>query len=317
VFVTGAAGFIGQRLCAYLESRGIVVTRAARAVGPGLPTGRWVATGDLAECQQLPRLLHGHDVIVHLAGRAHVMGTPGQRQPPDFFRDNADVTARLARAAVATGIRRFVFVSTVGVHGDRSQRPLVESDALAPVGAYAQSKLRAEQMLHDIAGRHALETVILRPTLTYGPNCPGNMARLARLVARGLPLPLLNFDSRRSLMGLENLVTLLEATLSHPAAAGETFLAADGEDICLTDIVRHLARGMGVTTRLFPFPAAAASLAAHAVGLGAAFEKLTSSLTVDIHKARRFLGWSPHVPVAVGLQATGRSFARCLASSAA
>jgi len=281
-----------------------------RVLDRGTPTERCVATGDLAQALQLEKLLEGHDAIVHLAGRAHVLEVDTADEVARFHRDNVEATERLARAAVATGVRRFVLISTVGVHGNRSMHPLSENDALAPIGPYAESKLRAERVLWKIAERSSLQVVVLRPTLTYGPDCPGNMARLARLIARALPLPLASFDARRSLMGIDNLVTLIEAALLHPAAAGETFLAADGQDVCLTDIIRHLAAGLGVPARLYRFPPAALSLAARLAGLGAAFDKLTSSLTVDISKVQRLLGWSARVPLEVGLRETGRSFAR-------
>ncbi|GAB4468434.1 MAG: NAD-dependent epimerase/dehydratase family protein [Burkholderiaceae bacterium] len=309
VLVTGADGFIGRHLCGRLERRGFAVTRAVRTLS-GVSVEGTVATGNLEECTRLRDIVAGHDAIVHLAGRAHVLRETAADPRAAFRRANVEPTARLAQAAADAGVRRFVFVSSIGVLGNRADRPLTERDAPMPAEPYAESKLRAEQMLAEIAQRTSMQSVILRPTLVYGPHCPGNMARLARLVARGFPLPLANFTGKRSLMGVDNLAALIETTLTHPAAAGETFLAADGEDISLPELVRHLAAGLGVTARLFPFPAGALSVAAQLVGLGTAFEKLTASLRVDVSKARRVLGWTPEIPIAEGLRATGRSFAQ-------
>lgn len=309
VFVTGANGFIGRNVCERLERVGFAVTRACRCLAPGADPRRWIVTGDLERCDRLPELISGHDAIVHLAGRAHVVREVESDPQAAYQRANVEATARLAAAAVAAGVRRFIFVSSIGVHGNRAERPLTENDPPAPCEPYAETKLRAERTLDEIARKSAMQTVVLRPTLVYGPQCPGNMARLARLVARGLPLPFAGFTARRSLIGAENLASLIEAALVHPAAAGETFLAADGEDLSLPELIAHLAAGLGVRARLFKAPTGLIALAARMAGQGAAFDKLTAPLRVDAGKARRLLGWSPPVPVVEGLRATGRSFA--------
>lgn len=310
VFVTGADGFIGRHLCERLERRGFTVTRAVRALPEGAVDKPRVATGALEACDRLSDLLAGHDAIVHLAGRAHVLRETSTDPSEAFEWANVDATVRLAQAAIAARVRRFVFISSIGVLGNRADRPFTERDVPAPAEPYAQSKLRAERVLAEIARPTSMQVVVLRPTLVYGPNCPGNMARLVRFVARGIPLPLAGFTNKRSLIGVDNLASLIEASLTHPAAAGETFLAADGEDVSLPELIRYLAAGLEVQARLFPFPIDLVTLAARMLGHGATFDKLTASLRVDVTKARTLLGWSPEVSVADGLRATGRSFAR-------
>lgn len=305
-FVTGADGFIGRHLCRRLEKDGFAVTRAVRTLPK--PAAGWSATGDLADNDRLDALVAGHDVIVHLAGRAHVLRETAADPHAAFQRANVDATVRLAEAAVAGGVRRFVFISSIGVLGNRAERPLSEEDVPAPAEPYAESKLRAERALAEVAARTSLEVVVLRPTLVYGPYCPGNLARLVRLVARGVPLPLASIESRRSLIGVHNLMGLIEAAITHRAAAGEMFLAADGDDLSLPELTRHLAAGLGVTARLFPFPPRLLAVAARALGYGAAVDKLTVPLRVDAGKARRVLGWRPDVPVADGLKEAARSF---------
>ncbi|MCX7901182.1 MAG: NAD-dependent epimerase/dehydratase family protein [Burkholderiaceae bacterium] len=309
VFVTGADGFIGRHLCQRLERRGFAVTRAVRGPVVSAASGRCVATGDLAACEHLVELLARHDAVVHLAGRAHVLKETAPDPRAAFQHANVDATARLARAAVGAGVRRFVFVSTIGVFGNCAEQPLTETHAAAPVDPYAESKLLAERALAKIARPSPMETVVLRPVLVYGPHCPGNLARLARLVARGIPLPVAGFTAKRSLMGVENLCALIEKVVLHPAAAGEMFVAADGEDVSLPELMRYLADGLGVPVRLFPAPARLLALAASLTGQRAAFDKLTKPLRADVTKARALLGWSPEVSVADGLRATGRSFA--------
>ena len=138
---------------------------------------------------------------------------PGVRlaDPVAAFRAvNVAGTKRLAHAAAVAGVRRFVFLSSIGVHGAETfGRPFGAADAPAPHSAYARSKLEAEQALHAIARRHGLEVVVLRPPLVYGPHAPGNFATLVRAVRRGVPLPLGAVRNRRSLVGLDNLVDLI------------------------------------------------------------------------------------------------------------
>ncbi|MCS6944456.1 MAG: NAD-dependent epimerase/dehydratase family protein [Burkholderiaceae bacterium] len=308
VFVTGANGFIGRHLCQRLERRGFTVTRAVRRTAACSAANRSVATGDLAACERLAALLAGHEVVVHLAGRAHVLKETAPNPYSAFEQANVIATARLAQAAVVAGVRRFVFVSSIGVFGDRATGPLNESNAPAPRGPYAESKLRAERVLTEIGGRTSLETVIVRPPLVYGPHCSGNMARLVRLVASGIPLPLGGFTDKRSFIGVDNLCALIESVIRHPAAAGETFVAADGEDVSLPQLIHYLADGLGVHARLFRVPVLMLRLAASLIGQRATLAKLTAPLRVDITKARELLGWSAEVSVAEGLRATGRSF---------
>ncbi len=310
VFVTGADGFIGQHVCTRLERAGFTVTRAVRRADRPLRDARHVVTGDLAEGKDLSPLLAGHEVILHLAGRAHILRESEPDPGAAYSRANVQATMKVARAALDGGVRRFVFMSTVGVLGDRSARPLTEDDPPSPVEPYARSKLQAERVLEEMVRGTRTELVILRPTLVYGPGCPGNMARLVRLVARGLPLPLEGIRSVRSLMGVDNLCALIERVMTHPAAAGNTFLAADGQDVSLPELIRYLAEGLDAPARLFRFPFGAISLAARIAGQAKALDKLTACLRVDVTKARRLLGWSPEVTVADGLRATGRWFAQ-------
>lgn len=313
VFVTGARGFIGRHFCFHLERRGFRVTRAVRSSEKAAAGADTVVVGDLAIGEGLEGFLEGHDVVVHLAGRAHISERDAAAASRRFDRDNVAATARVAQAAISAGVRRLVYVSTVGVHGPRSTAPLRESDELRPSGLYARSKLRAEETVWEAAARSNLEVVVLRPTLTYGPHCPGNVARLARLIARPVPLPLGAFEAKRSLIGIDNLTSLLETAATHRAAAGQAILAADGQDLLLADVVRHLAAGMGAPVRLHRVPPAAVVTLARLFGFGADLDKLTSSLTVDIGKAKRLLGWSARVPPEVGLRETGHSFANGMA----
>jgi nucleoside-diphosphate-sugar epimerase len=312
LLVTGAAGFIGRALCAALAGDHELVAslwtsaEAARCH----PGARPVLVGELGPSTEWSPYMKGIDVVVHLAGRAHVLHETEPDPAASFHRVNTMGTERVASQAAERGVRRFVFISSVGVHGRNSNgRPLQESFPPAPAEPYALSKWNAEKSLHRISAETGMEIVIVRPPLVYGPGVPGNFRSLLRASRRGIPLPLGSARAPRSLVGVENLASLLRLCIESPAAPGQTFLISDGEDICVADLCRRLASDMNVPSRLFSVPRSAFWLAARVAGRMRTYDQLFRPLTVDPSKARTLLGWSPQRSSADGLAATARWFA--------
>jgi nucleoside-diphosphate-sugar epimerase len=227
--------------------------------------------------------------------------------PLDAFRiPNVLGTARLARSCVQLGVRRLVYVSSVKVNGEATAgRAFTEADPAAPEDAYGASKAEAERVLREIAHGARLELVVVRPCLIYGPGVGGNLRTLLWAVAKGIPLPFGAVRNRRSLLGLDNACDLLARCVRHPAAAGETFLAADGPDVSTPELARALAAGLGRAARLWPVPPGVLEAAARLSGHAPALRKLCGSLRVDISKARAVIGWSPPLPTEIGLRRTG------------
>ena len=202
------------------------------------------------------------------------------------------------------GVRRFIFLSTIGVNGNvtNAGKSFSAADAPQPHDPYSVSKYEAEVGLRTIAASSQMEVVIIRSPLVYGRNAPGNFGKLNRLVARGLPLPLASVNNRRSLLGIDNLVSFIVTCLEHPAAANETFLVSDGEDLSTPDLIRRMARAMGRTARLLPVPAPLIMAAATVLGKGEMAHRICGSLQVDISKSQELLRWNPPVTVAEGLR---------------
>jgi nucleoside-diphosphate-sugar epimerase len=222
----------------------------------------------------------------------------------EFRRVNVDSTLNLARQAAAVGVRRFVFVSSVKVNGEATLpgQAFTERDAPAPQDPYGQSKDEAEIGLRELAADTGMEVVIIRPTLVYGLGVKANFAALMRAVQRGWPLPLGAVHNQRSLVALDNLVDLIVTCLDHPAAANQTFLVSDGQDLSTTELVRGMAQAAGVPARLLPVPVWALQAGASLLGKGDAVQRLCGNLQVDISKARSLLGWVPPVSVEEGLR---------------
>jgi len=283
ILVTGAAGFIGQSLVAHLR-------RGGRDVLP-------VTRDMVAPMEDV-------DTVVHLAARAHVVADTAADPLAEFRRVNVAVTEQFADAAVRGGVRRFVLVSSIGVLGnDSGGRAFTAADPPHPIEPYAVSKWEAEQRLLERVAGTAVEAVIVRPPLVYGPGVKGNFLRLLRLVNSGLPLPFAGLEARRSFVGLQNLCGLLEACIDHPAAAGRVLLAADGEDVTLPELLESIARGLGRSARLFKVPWLLVESFASMAGRREDLARLVGSLRVDASETRQVLGWQPHVRFDVGIRA--------------
>ena len=304
VLVTGAGGFVGSAVVKRLLADGVEVAGATRR-----PAGEpWQSKSpDLGPHADWRALLAGAEVVVHAAARAHVLSeTAGD--PLSVFREiNTAGTAALAAQAAEAGVRRFIFLSSIGVNGNRTTQPFTESDRPQPREPYAVSKLEAEQALWRTAAQTGMEVVVLRPPLVYGPGAPGNLGRLVAAVRRGALLPLgAVTHNRRTLVGLDNLVDLVTVCLTHPAAAGQVFLAGDAEDLSTTDLLRRIARSFGVPPRLLPAPVWLLRTGGTLLGRSSTIRSLCDSLQVDIAKARNLLGWAPPLDVDEGLQHMAR-----------
>jgi nucleoside-diphosphate-sugar epimerase len=309
ILVTGAAGFVGRAVCERLARDGIAV-RAALRRAPDLPVAgaaESVVTGPLEACNDLPAALDGVDAVVHLAARAHVLHDRTPDPLAAYRAANADATARLAEAARAARVRRFVLMSSIKVNGEAAgkDRPFTEADAPAPQDAYGIAKMEAEGALRDAAAApgSALEPVILRAPLVYGPGVRANMRALLRLCDSPWPLPFGGIDNRRSLLSLANLGDAVATALSHPAAAGETFLLSDGEDVSTGELIRRLRAALGRPARLIPAPSAPMRVGLTLLGRRAAADRLFGSLAVDSSRIRTRLGWTPPETLDDGLAA--------------
>lgn len=303
VGITGASGFIGSALRERLIQDGMPVIPIVRAPA-GLAGERVV--GEIDGSTDWSGVLEGVDVLVHLAARVHVMVDRATDPLAEFRRVNRDGTANLARQAAAQGIRRFVFVSSVKVNGESSEpdRPFRADDPPAPSDPYGVSKLEAEQALAEIAGETAMDYVIIRPPLVYGPGVGGNFRSIVRWIRRGLPLPLGAVSTnRRSLVSVDNLVDLIRASIARPRAAGQTFLVSDGHDLSTVALLRGIARAMDSKARLISVPQGMLRAAARLAGRTAAADRLLGNLQVDISKTCDVLDWRPPVSVEAGLRA--------------
>lgn len=308
ILVTGANGFVGRALCSELSRRGTAVRAVVRdaARGAGLPGELAVIGTPLHETDWSP-IVAGVDAVIHLAARVHVMKETAGDPLAAFRAVNVEGTAAVAQSAARQGVKRFVFVSSIKVNGEETpERAFRADDAPAPQDPYGASKWEAELLLKKIAEETGLEVVIVRPPLVYGPGVGGNFLRLLKLVERGFPLPLGRVDNRRSMIYSRNLADALIACALHRAAAGETFLVSDGEDLSTAELIRRMAGALGTTARLLPVPRAMLGLAGRLTGKSDEMQRLISSLTVNTERIQAALGWSAPYTLDEGMAETAR-----------
>ena len=309
LLLTGATGFIGQavtqRIVTDAKYSLTVAVRSTTAVFSDAVSVAQIA--DLTSETDWVTALSGVDVVVHLAARAHVLKETYNDPLVEFRRTNVEAALAFAKQALHAGVKRFVFISSIGVNGSRTlDFPFSELSLPDPHADYAISKFEAEQALLALLKDASMELVIIRPPLVYAGHAPGNFSRLLKLVASGIPLPFGSVRNQRSMVALENLADFIVLCADHPAAGNKLFLISDGVDFSISEIVKYLAEGMSKKVRLLTVPVSLMRLGAGIVGKQHVFEQLCGSLVIDSSKARNLLGWHPPLKADDALRKAGR-----------
>jgi nucleoside-diphosphate-sugar epimerase len=318
ILVTGANGFVGWAVCDVLLRKGHALRRVTRG---GVPEqmvhidhpAETAEIGSLGPNTDWTQALKYVQCVIHLAARAHIMREETHDALPVYRTINVAGTEKLARDAAAAGVQRLVFLSSIKVNGERTpDGPFTEADMPRPEDAYGTSKWVAEQSLWKIAADTGLEVVALRAPLVYGPGVKGKFLRLMNLVARKRPLPLASICNKRSLVFLGNHVDALIVAKHSPAAAGQTYLVSDGEDMSTPELIRGIAKALDVPPRLLPLPASLLRACGVMLGKKGETARLTDSLQIDSSRIRRDLGWRPSYSVEQGLEETGRWYLKAV-----
>lgn len=310
VLITGANGFVGSEIVLQLSaSKHYDVRASVRKQSEIFPESVQVFQNmDLSSNSDWTNALSNTDCVIHCAARVHVMKEQSIDPLSDFRTINVDGTLSLARQAASAGVKRFIFLSTVGVNGAQTFNvPYSANDVVMPHSPYAQSKHEAEIGLQEISKSTGMSVVIIRPPLVYGPNAPGNFGSLLRWVNRSIPLPLGAIRNSRSFVFLDNLVDLILKCVEHPAAANQVFLVSDDEDLSTTELLKRMGKALGKKTILIPIPMLLLNIAAKLIGKEKVAQQLLGSLQVDISKTKTLLSWRPPRSVDVALKKTADS----------
>jgi nucleoside-diphosphate-sugar epimerase len=302
IAVTGSTGFIGRALCKQLTQAGFSVIALARKRPIILP-----------ECRQFVLMSAEHidgfnlnsvDLVIHLAALAHDAAANATEE--ELADINVKLTSDLARSAANNDARRFIFLSSIGVNGNRTLNAGFASDsAPMPHNHYSESKYQAEEALKKVCAATAMDYVIIRPPLVYGPGVKANFLSMLKWASRGVPLPLGGIkDNKRSLVFVDNLVDLIKVCIEHPAAANQTFLVSDDDDVSTRELLVRVATALGVQSRLLNIPPSWLGLVGKLLGKKDIEQRLCASLQVDIAHTKNTLNWRPPYSMEEGLKQT-------------
>jgi nucleoside-diphosphate-sugar epimerase len=296
VLITGASGFIGNAVALNLASRKFNLVHASvRKSNKNFPDSIKVFENmDLLGDTDWSHALKNIDVVIHCAASAHLVHSASKESITSLLKVNVNGTEKLAHQAALFGVKRFIFLSTLAVHGaETSLHPFSVDDEPRPHSDYARSKLEAEKKLVEISQASRMSWVVIRPPLVYGPNAPGKFRLLVRCVRWRLPLPLGKVKNKKSFVFLDNLVDLIICCINNPSASNQVFLVSDDEDISTTQFIRKIGTALNKPTFLLPIPVFILRLAAKFFGKQKLAEQLLSSLQVDIEKTKIKLRWKP------------------------
>ena len=299
VLLTGSSGFLGKSLVKALEHYGIETIAPTRKKLMGSTEFvQYTTFKDISNIAQDESIFKDVDVFIHTAALAHEKDlTEGS-----FDKINNELTIKLAKAAAKSNLKRFIFISSIGVNGTSNKYPFKVDDNPNPVDAYSISKYKAEIGLKKIAENTEMEIVIIRPPLVYGKNAPGNFGTLLKVVKKNLPLPLGAINNKRSFVAIDNLIDLILTCIEHPNAKNQTFLVSDDENISTSNLLKKLTLAAGKKHRLLPLPVSLLKFLASIIGKKTSVERFTSSLTVNIEHTKKVLNWNPPITLDEGIR---------------
>lgn len=288
ILITGARGFVGRALCQNLQ--------AFELVKPGRDD--WLSSLESIDC------------VIHLAARVHVSKDTAKDPLAEYRIVNVEKTLDLARQASSLGVKRFIFVSSVKVNGELTEKdmPFRADDIPNPQDPYGFSKCEAEAGLIKLAKETGMEVVIIRPPLVYGPGVKANFLSMINMLDKGIPLPLGNVSNKRSLVFVDNLVDLLIRVIDHPKAAGQVFLVSDDHDVSTTTLLRSISSALGKKAKLLPVPLFVLKAIFYLIGKSGLSQRLLGSLCLDISNTKKLLNWTPPFSFEDGIEKTARSF---------
>jgi nucleoside-diphosphate-sugar epimerase len=311
ILITGASGFVGGGLCAYMRQQSRDIRIALRSFELNSKCHEAVSVGEIDGHTDWEPALRDVNIVIHLAARVHAIGEKCSDDLFGYRQVNVVGTLNLARQASLSGVKRFIFISSIKVNGafSRPGKPFSADQIPTPIDPYAVSKYEAEKELLELASETGMEVVIIRPPLIYGPGVKANFAAMMRYLYFGIPLPFGGINNnQRSFVFLDNLIDLISICISHPAATNQIFLVSDDEDLSTLSLLNGMAKALGKPARLFSLPSSFISIAANFLGNPEMAQPLCTSLQADINKTKTLLGWSPPVSLKEGFRLTALSW---------
>lgn len=304
LLVTGGSGFIGKAVCENLKKNYKINITSRQDISTNLNGVKVYNINKIDINTNWFKALNAVSCVIHCAAKTHVMNNIKQNSLSSFRKINVEGTLNLAKQAAACGVKRFIFLSSIKVNGERTEKlkKFKYNDIPKPEDFYGISKWEAEQGLLKISKETGLEVVIIRAPLVYGPGVKGNLKRLIKLVQSRIPLPFSLIKNQRSLIGIDNLVDMIIRCIDDNRASGNTFLVSDEKNLSTSDLLRLIASSMGLSVRLFPLPLSLLKFFGFLLGRKAEINRLIGSLQIDINYTKQTLNWKPTISVEEGIR---------------
>lgn len=294
VLVTGATGFVGSHLVPVLLDRGHEVVAAVRRPGSAPRSCVERVVGDIHGDTHWAETLDGIDAVVHLAARVHVMNDAADDPLAEFRRVNTAGTSRLLESAVAEGVSRFIFLSTIKVNGEKTtDHPFDAHSPRRPVDPYARSKAEAEELVVQAADSGAIDAVIVRTPLVYGPGVGGNFRSMMTMAKTRLPIPVGSIRNRRTMTSVWNLADAIVSALEAPQERSTILVAADAMSTSTAEVVSALRAALGRRAGIMPIPVSILRLLGRLTARSSFVDRLTESLEVIPGTTSKPWQWSP------------------------
>jgi 2-alkyl-3-oxoalkanoate reductase len=321
VLVTGGTGFTGKALVRRLIEMGHQVV--ALDYKEGLKTqeirdwGAEVILGSVTDMDVVRRSVEGAEVVHHVAAAFREMDVPERH----YYEVNVEGTRNVLQAALDAGVRKVIYCSTCGVHGNVDHPPAGEDAPIRPADYYQRTKWEAEPLAREFFER-GLSTTILRPAAIYGPGDPERFYLIFKRVAGGT-FPM--FGNGRTLyhpLYIDNLIDAFILAMEDGRGDGEAYLIADEQYIEIEDLVRRVGKALGIDVKIPHYPVWPVVVVGHIV------EKACKPFGINppifprrvdwyrqnrafrIDKARRDLGYQPRVGIDEGLRRTAEWYRR-------
>lgn len=310
ICVTGATGLIGKQICIQLLNlnfKVIAPVRQIRQFSIKHNNLKYIKIGDFRKKINWAPALQKVKFVIHCAAKNNLLNNE-KNDSREYNLINIKATRNLASQAANLGVKRFIFLSSIKVNGDKTTNnfKFKYNDPPNPQDSYGVSKWKAEKVLWEISSNTGMQIVVIRPPLVYGPEVNGNFLSLLNFISNSFFLPVLEKNIIRSYVGIDNLVDFIICTIKHPKAAGQTFLISDGKDISLQSLIKFLLEGMGKSRYIFLVPFFIVNFFSKFLNKNSKIDKLISSMQIDISRNKEVLGWKPPVNLKEGLSRTVR-----------
>jgi nucleoside-diphosphate-sugar epimerase len=295
VLITGSSGYIGKELSRSLIEKGVSVIQCVRLItNKNKPSHNFVLIGDISSFNSWNSVLKGVDVVIHLAAIAHNYKND-VKSAKRVKLINTEATLRLGRASVKSGIKKFIYISSIGVLGNSTKDGSFNNySKYNPKDLYAESKMEAEIGLKKSIKSSNTELIIVRPPIVYGPGSPGNFNRLLKLVDTRLPLPFQAMCEKKSMISLDNLCDfLIKLTLKKSPVGNTELIISDDSDWSTSELITIMYRKLKRRRMLFYLPKNLLYVIFYLFGKSAEIEKMSTPLKINDKSTREAINWAP------------------------